>query len=69
MKNLVLYAFIRKMANELMSTKDISAAQATCACKDKQHMQVLECALSFEHFRFCFLQATQNALFLSSLLF
>jgi len=57
------------MANEVLSTTDVSAAQVTCACKDKQYMQVLECVLLCEHFRFCFLQATQNALFPSSLLF
>lgn len=54
---------------KLCQQKMLSAAQATCACKDKQHMQVFECVRLCEHFRFCFLQATQNALFPSSLLF
>lgn len=71
MKNIVLYAFIGKMANEVVSTttKDVIAVQSTSARKDEQHMLVLECARLCEHFRFCFLEATQKVLSPSSLLF
>lgn len=58
------------MANEVVSTtKDVIAAQFTSACKNEQHSLVLECVRLCEHFRFCFLQATQKVLFPSSLLF
>lgn len=52
------------MANEVAPTKDIRARpQAPCACKDKQHMQALECVLLCECFSSAFCKILQGIIF------
>lgn len=53
------------MTNEVVSTKDIrTGAQSPCACKDKQHMQVLECVLMCECFSSAFCKILRRHYFL-----
>lgn len=49
---------------KVVSTKDRRAAQAPCACKDKQHMQVVECVLLCECFSSAFCKLLQRHYFL-----
>lgn len=55
--------FITEMTNEVVPTKGIRAAQAPCECKDKQHMQMLECMFLCECFSSPFWSSSKGIIF------